>query len=79
MANAVKTIAKYIRRNPASEEARILTDLCGALESKAPFELERLFGMKSKAFELAMELLDEWRFDQHIAERRLQKYLDQDD
>ncbi len=79
MANAIKSIAKYIKRYPEGDEAKILRDLCGALEQGTVFELERLFGMKDKAFELALALLDEWKFDRHVAERRLQKYLDRDE
>jgi CRISPR/Cas system-associated endonuclease Cas1 len=35
--------------------------------------------LDKKAFELALDLLEEWRFDRHVVERRLQKYLDQKD
>ena len=79
MANAIKSIAKYIKRNPGDEDADVLRDLCGALEEGAAFELERLFATKSKPFELALALLDEWKFDRHVAERRLQKYLERDE
>lgn len=77
MANAIKCIAKYIERNPDSDESAILRDFCAALEQEqADFDLQRLFSMKSKAFELVLALMDEWRFDRHVASRRLQKYLD---
>ena len=77
MANAIKCIAKYIERNPDSDEAAILRDFCAALEQEnAAFDLQRLFNMKSKAFELMLALMDEWRFDRHVASRRLQKYLE---
>lgn len=77
MANAIKTIAKYIERNPDSNETAILREFCAALEQEqATFDLQRLFTMKPKAFDLVLELLDEWRFDRHVASRRLQKYLD---
>lgn len=79
MANAVKNIAKYIRRNPEAEESAILKSLCLALENKEAFALEQLFDMKTKSFELALKLLDDWRFDRHIGDRRLQKYLDEKD
>lgn len=80
MANVIKSIAKYIERNPDSDEAAVLRDLCACLEQESsPFDLQRLFGMKTKAFELALELMDEWRFDRHIAGRRLQKYLGKGD
>ena len=79
MANAVKTIAKYMRNNPGSDEGNILRDLCVALESREAFEICRIYELDKKAFELAMNLLEEWRFDRHVVERRLQKYLDQKD
>lgn len=79
MANAVREIAKFIERNPESDDASVLWELCKALESETPFELNRLFALKLKTFELAMKLLDEWRIDRLIAERRIQKYLDLSD
>lgn len=79
MANAIKSVAKVIRKDPDSDDARILRSLCEALESDGTFELNNLFALKSKSFELAMQLIDEWRFDRHVASRRLQKYLERDD
>ena len=79
MANAVRDIAKFIKRNPENDDATVLWELCKALESEASFELHRLFALKLKTFELAMKLLDEWRIDRLIAERRIQKYLDLSD
>lgn len=76
MANAIKEIAKYIERNPDTEESATLRDLCAALEQEgALFDLQRFFVMKPKAFDLVLALIDEWRFDRHVASRRLQKYL----
>jgi len=77
MANAVKTIAKYIRNNQGSEGETILRGLCVALESQQAFEIHRIYELDKKAFELAIDLLEEWRFDRHMVERRLQKYLEQ--
>jgi hypothetical protein len=79
MANAVKNIAKFIKRNPESEEATILWELCRALESNSAFELHKLFSLDLKSFEMAMDVLDEWRIDRLISERRVQKYLDLSD
>ena len=76
MANAVKNIAKFIRKNPDDKATSTLRDLCMALESSASFDLHCLYDMEKKPFDLAIELLEEWRFDRHVFERRLQKYLD---
>jgi hypothetical protein len=79
MANAIKNIAKFIKRNPESEEATVLWEMCKSLESNSSFELHRLFNLNLKTFEMAMAMLDEWRIDRLIAERRVQKYLDLSD
>lgn len=79
MANAVKNIAKFIKRNPESDEATVLWELCRALESNSAFELHKLFSLDLKSFEMAMDVLDEWRIDRLISERRVQKYLDLSD
>ncbi|MDO9227671.1 MAG: hypothetical protein Q8M09_00035 [Pseudomonadota bacterium] len=76
MANAVKNIAKFIRKNPDDKAAVTLRDLCIALESSATFDLGCIYDLDKKSFELAIDLLEEWRFDRHVFERRLQKYLD---
>lgn len=76
MANAVKNIAKFIRKNPDDTASSTLRDLCMALESQGSFDLHCLYDMEKKSFDLALALLDEWRFDRHVFERRLQKYLD---
>lgn len=75
MANAVKTIAKFIQKNPDDAATLVLRELCAALDSPGSFELGRLYELDKKPFELAMDLLEEWRFDRHVFERRLQKYL----
>ena len=77
MANAVKNIAKFIRKNPEDAAVITLKDLCLALENSANFDLGCLYDLDKKSFELAIDLLEEWRFDRHVFERRLQKYLDE--
>jgi hypothetical protein len=79
MPNAIKNIAKFIKRNPESEAATVLWELCRALESDSAFEVSRLFNLGLKPFEMAMDLLNEWRIDRLIAERRVEKYLDLSD
>lgn len=75
MANAVKSIAKFIQKNPEDAATPILRELCAALDTSGSFELGRLYDLDKKPFELAIDLLEEWRFDRHVFERRLQKYL----
>jgi hypothetical protein len=75
MANAVKSIAKFIQKNPEDVATPILKELCAVLDTSGAFELGRLYDLDKKPFELAIDLLEEWRFDRHVFERRLQKYL----
>jgi hypothetical protein len=77
MSNAVKNIAKFIRRNPQDKACSDLKDLCIALESSGSFNLGCIYDLDKKPFELAIALIEEWRFDRHVFERRLQKYLDE--
>jgi hypothetical protein len=79
MSNAVKNIAKYIRKHPDDKASSDLRDLCMALESAGSFNLDCLYNLEKRPFELAIDLLEEWRFDRHVFERRLQKYLDEPD
>lgn len=75
MTNAVKNIAKFIRKNPEDKAASDLHDLCMALECSGPFNLNCIYQWEKKPFELAIQLIEEWRFDRHVSERRLHKYL----
>lgn len=79
MANAVSSTAKFILKHPETEAAHTLYQLCLALEAGAAFELERIYQLDPKPFELAIDLLEEWRFDRHVTVRRVRKYLEQPD
>ncbi|MBM4189791.1 MAG: hypothetical protein FJ210_03605 [Betaproteobacteria bacterium] len=72
---AIKDIAKYIRKNPDTEEARIMQSLCESLEQGRAFDLGSIYNMKDKAYNLSIAFIDEWRFDRHVKSRRLGKYL----
>lgn len=72
---AIKDIAKYIKKNPDTEEARVLQALCESLEQGEAFDLGGIYNMKDKAYNLALAFIDEWRFDRHVKSRRLGKYL----
>ena len=72
---AIKDIAKYIKKNPETGEARIMQSLCESLEQGTPFDLASIYNMKDKAYNLTLAFIDEWRFDRHVKSRRLGKYL----
>lgn len=75
MPKAIKQIAKYIRKKPESDEARLLYELCFALEKGEPVLIEPMLNMEPDAFDLVLKIIEEWRFDRHVFGRRLEKYL----
>jgi hypothetical protein len=66
---AIKRVQRYLRSNNDTEQALILRQLLASLANEAPFSLARLYALRMTEFELAMQLLDEWRLDRYYAER----------
>jgi len=62
---AIKAARKFIEANPDDEGAKVLADLVLALAGETPFNLEALYSLGSKHFELAIEILSEWRLDRY--------------
>jgi hypothetical protein len=65
--NAIKEARKLIARDPFADSAKTLVDLVLSLESKVSFPLERLYELDMDTFDLAVEILKEWRLDRYFA------------
>jgi hypothetical protein len=65
--HAIKQIRKYLESNPASESAPILARFAAALIEEKAFSLADMYRMNYEEFELAIDLLKDWRFDRHYA------------
>jgi len=65
--NAIKAARKLLSADPTSEAAQTLSRLVLALESEADFNLASLYALNIKEFDLAMEILEEWRIDRYYA------------
>ncbi|MDF1484548.1 hypothetical protein PY257_05020 [Ramlibacter sp. H39-3-26] len=65
--NAIKLARNFIATDPTSEAARTLAALVLALESAGPFELSSLYRLDYKRFQLAIDILEEWRIDRYYA------------
>jgi hypothetical protein len=65
--NAIKSARKLIAADPDSKAARALSSLVLALESQAVFDLSSLYTLDYPVFELAMDILKEWRIDRYYA------------
>lgn len=66
---ALKKARKLIEKNPTSASAVTLTSLVVALESETPFALTGLYKLDYDDFQLALELLSEWRLDRYYTSK----------
>ncbi len=66
---AIKKARKLIENKPNDEASQTLAELVLALETEASFPLAKLYALDYKRFELAMEILGEWRLDRYYASK----------
>lgn len=65
--NAIKSARKFISANPEDPSAKILARLVLALEAEHSFELVELYRLDFDRFDLAIDILKEWRLDRYYA------------
>ena len=66
--NAIKRARRYIEQNPTEPSAQVLSRLVLALEeSEHSFELHELYELELTQFDLAIDILKEWRLDRYYA------------
>jgi hypothetical protein len=65
--NAIKTARKMIAAQPTSEASRTLAQLVLALESEGVLGVSELYKLDLEAFDLAIDILKEWRIDRYYA------------
>jgi hypothetical protein len=61
--HAIKRIRRQIETAPESDSSRALTGLVVALTDAGPVNLGSLYRMDRESFDLAMELLQDWRIE----------------
>lgn len=66
---AIKKARKLIENKPNDEASLVLAELVIALETDQSFLLSKLYALDFKRFELAMEILNEWRLDRYYASK----------
>lgn len=75
---AIKKARKLIEANPSSEASKTLAALVVALETEASFPLNSIYTLGDKPFQLALDILAEWRLDRHYAKKmRLMDVINQ--
>jgi hypothetical protein len=63
--NEIKKARKLIETDPTSNAAKTLARLVRALESDEQFELADLYALDFPNFNLAIDILKEWRIDRY--------------
>ncbi|RZL66175.1 MAG: hypothetical protein EOP81_01420 [Variovorax sp.] len=63
--NAIKKARRLIASEPHTETAISLARLVRALESDESFQLAELYKLDYEHFNLALEVLKEWRLDRY--------------
>ena len=67
--NAIKEVRKYLKKNPGTTSSKALARLIAALGDESNFPLGDLYTLDAEAFDLAIELLKDWRLDRYYAAR----------
>lgn len=62
---AVKKIKHIIEKNPQDPAAQIFSKLISSLVEEVDFNLKDLYFLDAKEFQLAMDILQEWRLDRY--------------
>jgi flagellar biosynthesis/type III secretory pathway protein FliH len=67
--NAIKQVRQFLLDHSESASARGLARLTEALAEETEFSLAALYELNAEAFELAIQLLQDWRLDRYYASR----------
>ncbi len=67
--NAAKKIRHLIENAENPEQVKVLKELVIALQLEKPFDMRTLYDIDIRYFDVALELLREWRFDHYISAR----------
>lgn len=73
--NTLKIIEKRIAKQPDSPETIIFMSLIDALGNEKPFALSELYLLNYDDFELALDILKNWRLDRYTKTKERIKNL----
>ncbi len=60
---SIKQVKKIIEANPKSDVAQTFAKLILSLETEQAFPMQSLYALNTSDFELAIEVLKDWRLD----------------
>lgn len=66
---AIKKARKLIEANPNTDTSKTLAALVVALETDGSFTVNDMYKLSDKPFQLALDILAEWRLDRHYASK----------
>jgi hypothetical protein len=67
--SALKQARKLIEKNPASKDAQTLSRLVLSLETDQAMSLKEIYDLSYDAFQLAIEVMRDWRIDRYYASK----------
>jgi hypothetical protein len=67
--NAIKQVRRYLEQHPNRKSSLVLANLVEALGEEREIPLRDLYELDQEAFELAIELIKDWRLDRYYAAR----------
>jgi hypothetical protein len=62
---SVKKIKRIIEQNPQDQASQIFSKLIKSLAEEVDFSIKDLYLLNTSDFQLAMEVLQEWRLDRY--------------
>ncbi|GAA6142872.1 hypothetical protein [Hydrogenophaga sp. 5NK40-0174] len=66
---AIKAARKYIESHPKDADAKALSELVMALETEGQIAVPKLYSLNFRNFELAVDILKEWRLDRYYSSK----------
>lgn len=63
--NAIKRARLFIEQSPSEPAALVLSQLVLALEDEHSFQIADIYQLDLEHFDLAIEILKEWRLDRY--------------
>ena len=67
--SALKQARKLIEKHPSGKEAQALSKLVVSLETDQAISLKEIYELDYEAFQLAMDVMRDWRIDRHYASK----------
>ncbi|MBU0589475.1 MAG: hypothetical protein KJ852_18045 [Gammaproteobacteria bacterium] len=64
---AIKEAKKFIKQDPTDPSAEILSKLLSCLKAEMDFPISDIYKLDFDLFNLAMQILDEWRLERYYA------------